>query len=116
MSLPIHPDPVPLCVDETGTIRFGKTRITLDVLLADHRHGLTPEQIVAQMATLTLPDVYGALAYYYSHQSELDDYLRRRREEADRLQREIEAAGPTFAEVKARLLARRAGSDAPSAQ
>ena len=116
MSLIIHADPVPLRVDETGTIRIGKTRITLDVFLADHRRGMTPEQIVEQLDTLTLPDAYGALAYYYRHQTELDEYLERRREQADRLQREIEATQPTFAELKARLLARRAGERASPAQ
>lgn len=116
MSIIIHPDPVPLRVDEEGTIRLGKTRITLDVFLADHRRGMTPEQIVEQLDTLSLPDVYGALAYYYRHQSELDEYLRCRREEADRMQRQIEATQPTFAEVKARLLGRRIEGDASLAQ
>ena len=32
MTIIIHPAPVPLRVDETGTIRVGSTRITLDVL------------------------------------------------------------------------------------
>jgi hypothetical protein len=29
----IHSDPIPLRMDETGTIRVSNTRITLDVLL-----------------------------------------------------------------------------------
>jgi uncharacterized protein (DUF433 family) len=116
MTPTIHADPVPLRVDETGTLRVGNTRITLDVFLADHRRGMTPEQIVAQLDTLTLPDVYGTLAYYYRHQTELDEYLKRRREQADRMQREIEATQPTFAELKARLLARRTGDHASPAQ
>jgi uncharacterized protein (DUF433 family) len=116
MNITIHAEPVPLRVDETGTIRVGQSRITLDVFLADHRRGMTPEQIVAQLDTLTLPDVYGTLAYYYRHQTELDEYLNRRREQADQMQREIEATQPTFAELKARLLARRAGDRASPAQ
>jgi len=116
MSIVIHPYSAPLRVDETGTIRVGKTRITLDVFLADHRRGWTPEEIVKQLDTLTLPDVYGALAYYYSHKAELDEYLRIRREEADRMQREIEATQPTFAEVKARLLAKKGTAHAPPAE
>src|SRR5260370_12615972 len=96
MSLIIHADPVLLRVDETGTIRVGKTRITLDVFLADHRRGMTPEQIVEQLDTLTLPDVYGALAYYYRHQTELDEYLKRRREQADPIQQETDTTHPTF--------------------
>jgi uncharacterized protein (DUF433 family) len=112
MSIIIHQDPVPLRVDEEGTVRVGNTRITLDVLLADTRRGLTPEQIVQELDTLTLADVHGALAYYYRHRGELDEYLQRRAEEAIQRQREIEAAQPTFAQVKARLLARRTGSNA----
>lgn len=116
MSITIHPEPSPLRLDEAGTIRIGNTRITLDVFLADHRRGITPEQIVERLDTLTLPDVYGALEYYYRHQEELDSYLQSRREEAERMQREIEATQPSFAEVKARLLARRTGGDASPAQ
>ncbi len=106
LSTIVHADPVPLRVDETGTLRVGNTRITLDVLLADHRKGLTPEGIVAQLDSLTLSDVYGALAHYYRHQEELDEYLKRRREEADQAQQRLEAARPTAAQLKARLLAR----------
>jgi uncharacterized protein (DUF433 family) len=116
MSIIIHPDHVPLRVDDEGTIRVGNTRITLDVFVADHRRGMTAEQIVEQLGTLTLSDVYGALAYYYQHKDELDEYLERRCEAADRMQREIEAGQPAFAEVKARLLVRRTGGNASPAQ
>lgn len=105
----IHPDSVPLRVDETGTIRVGNTRITLDVLLGYLLQGVTPEQLVSEewYPALSLTDIHRILAYYNRHQAELDQYLRRRREEADTRQKEIEATQPTFAEVKARLLARR---------
>ena len=42
MSIIIHPDPVPLRVDESGTIRVGQSRITLDVLLDYSRQGASP--------------------------------------------------------------------------
>lgn len=114
----IYSDPVPLRVDETGTIRVGSTRITLDVLLGFLLSGVKPEQIVSEewYPTLSLADVHGVLAYYYRHQAELDEYLRGRREEADRRQKEIEVGHPTFAEVKARLLARRNAAHAPPAE
>ena len=54
MSILIHPDPVPLRVDETGTIRVGNTRVTLDVLMEDVQAGGAPEEIVRRMDTLTL--------------------------------------------------------------
>lgn len=120
MSIMIHPDPVPLRVDDTDTIRIGKTRITLDVLMEDVQAGLSPEEIVRRMDTLTLSDVHGALAYYYRHKAELDEYLRQREEAADKLQKEIEAANAPFrAEMKARIeafKARRNAAHAPSAE
>src|SRR5207249_4933247 len=110
----IHTDPVPLRVDETGTIRVGNTRITLDVVMTFLQNGMTPEQLVSEhYPTLTLADVHGLLAYYYRNQVELDAYLERRRDEADQLQKEMEAKQPTFAEVKARLLAKRQAAHAP---
>jgi len=114
----IHCDPVPLRVDETGTIRVGNTRITLDVLLGYLLSGVKPEQVVSEewYPTLSLADVHGVLAYYYRHRTELDEYLRCRREEADRRQNEIEATQPNFAEVKARLLAGRNATHAPPAE
>src|SRR5438132_12443363 len=114
----IHSDPVPLRVDETGTIRVGITRITLDVLLGHLLSGVKPEQVVSEecLPTLSLADVHGVLAYYYRHQAELDEYLQRRRGEADNRQQEIEETRPTFADVKAGLQARRKAVHAPPAE
>jgi uncharacterized protein (DUF433 family) len=105
-------------MDETGTIRVGNTRITLDVLLGYLLSGVKPEEIVSEewYPTLSLADVHGVLAYYYRHQAEIDEYVKVRREEADRRQSEIETTQPTYAEVKARLLARRNASHAPPAE
>jgi uncharacterized protein (DUF433 family) len=113
----IHSDPVPLRVDDTGTIRVANTRITLDVLLGFLLAGVTPEQMVSAdyYPAMALADVHAILAYYYRHKAEIDEYLQRRREEADRLQAEIQATQPCFEEVKARLLAKRKAAHAPSA-
>jgi uncharacterized protein (DUF433 family) len=116
MPIAIHQDAVPLRVDEEGTIRVGNTRITLDVLLGDYRSGMTPKQIVEQLDSLTVADVYGALAYYHRHKDELDAYLQDRAEESACRQREIEDTQPTFDQVKSRILARRTGADASAAQ
>jgi uncharacterized protein (DUF433 family) len=114
----IHADPVPLRVDETGTIRVGNTRITLDVLLGCLLAGINPEAVVSEewYPALALADVHAVLAYYYRHQAELDEYLSSRRELAERTRAEIEASQPTFAAVKAHLVARRNGADAPPAE
>jgi uncharacterized protein (DUF433 family) len=107
-------------VDETGTIRVGQSRVTLDVLLADYRSGLSAEEIVRELDTLNLADVYAAIGYYHRHKEEIEQYLRRREAEAEALRREIEASQPHRMELKARLLARlpHQGNDghAPTAQ
>jgi uncharacterized protein (DUF433 family) len=115
MSINIHPDSVPLRLDESGSIRVGNTRITLDVVLGYLLQGVAPEEIVSSewYPSLSLADVHGVLAYYYRHQAELDRYIKRRDEEADSRQNEIEAGQPTFAETKARLLAKRTAVHAP---
>jgi uncharacterized protein (DUF433 family) len=108
MTILLHADPVPLQVDESGTIRVGSSRVTLDVLLADYRSGLSPEEIVRQLDTLDLADVYGAIAYYHRHRGEVEEYLRRREAEAEALRRDIEAGQPVRGELKAQLTARMA--------
>ncbi len=103
MTITLHSDPVPLRVDNARTIRVGSSRITLDVLLADYRKGLSPEEIVRQLDSLNLADVYAALGYYHRHREEVEEYLRRRADEAESLRREIEAAQPERTELKARM-------------
>jgi uncharacterized protein (DUF433 family) len=110
---------VPLRLDETGTIRVGPSRVSLDVVLADYLGGLTPEEIVRELDTLSLADVYGAIAYYHRHREDIDEYLRQRRAEAEVLRRKIEAGQPDRANLKAKLLARleqRDSGHAPTAQ
>src|SRR5579871_511968 len=109
MTITLHAGPVPLCVDDTGTIRVGQSRVTLDVLLQYARMGMSPEEIARGLDTLTLADVHGALAYYFRHQAEVDNYLYRREEEAERLRQQVEAANASrLAPLKARLDALRA--------
>jgi uncharacterized protein (DUF433 family) len=119
MTVTLHVDPVPLRLDDTGALRVGESRVTLDVLLQYARLGMKPEDIARGLDTLTLADVRGALAYYYCHQTEIDDYLRQREEEAEKLRHQIEAANaPRQARLKARLDAVRVqgnGGHAPTA-
>ena len=119
MTITLQADPVPLRVDDTGAVRVGESRVTLDVLLQYTRLGMKPEEIARGLDTLSLADVHGALAYYFRHQAELDDYLRRREEEAEGLRQQIETANASrLAPLKARLHAARAqenGGHAPIA-
>lgn len=63
------------------------TRITVAHVALDHRAGRTAEQMIADYPSLSLGQVYSALAYYYDHQDEIDRYV----EERDRSIAEMRA-------------------------
>jgi uncharacterized protein (DUF433 family) len=95
-------------VDEHGVIRVGDSQVLLDVVLREFHNGAEPESIAHGYPTLDLADVYGVIAYYLRYRQEIDDYLLARRQEADNLRREIEAAQPSRTDLRDKLLARKA--------
>ena len=59
-----------------GAYRITDTRISLDSVVYAFLNGQPPESIVESFPLLTLEQVYGAVAYYLAHQTEIDEYLR----------------------------------------
>lgn len=56
-----------------GKPRIDGHRITVKHIILDfQRQGLTPDEIVSAYPSLTLSDVYAALAYYHDHRAEID--------------------------------------------
>lgn len=105
----IHQDPAPLRIDEHGEVRVGKTRVIYKLVIEAFDNGATPEEIAEKMYTsLTVPEVYAAIAYYLRHKEDVREYMRRWDEEAEKMQKVIEARHPDRDELKARLLARKA--------
>lgn len=43
-----------------------------DVVIWHEKLGMSPEEIVDQYPTITLADVYAALAYYWDHRDEIE--------------------------------------------
>ena len=107
---------IPLTTDADGVIRVGSTRVTLDVIVARHQQGDTPEAIHEGFPTVALTDIYAVIAYYLAHSDEIDAYLQRRDAEATRIRQEVEAGYSP--ETKARmvhfraLLTKKQGEDA----
>jgi uncharacterized protein (DUF433 family) len=81
---------VPLRLDAHGTIRVGRSRVTLDTVIAAYQQGASPEAIARQYPAVTLAEAYGAIAYYLQHQAEMDAYLQARLAEAAPLREELE--------------------------
>jgi hypothetical protein len=71
------------------------TLVTLDVLLAEHRKGASPEAIAEELDTLDLADIYAAIAYCLRHGDEVAAYLQRRQHQADMMRKKVEDAGMT---------------------
>jgi len=108
MAVAIQSDPVPLRVDQQGVIRVGDSQVLLDIVIQQFNNGAEPEAVAHGYPTLDLADVYAVIAYYLRHRTEIDDYLRARRQEAETLRHQIEAKQPSLVELRAKLLARKA--------
>ena len=60
-----------------GKPRIAGHRIRVqDIVLAHQRQGMSPDEIVSAYPTITLADVYAALAYYHDCQAEIDADIR----------------------------------------
>jgi len=62
----------------TSGVRGGKPRIAghritvSDVAIWHERMEMSPDEIISEYPTITLSDVYSALAYYFDHRHEVD--------------------------------------------
>ena len=97
---------IPLSMDQSGVLRVGDTRVSLDSVIYAFQDGATPEEIVQQFTTLGLANVYSVIGYYLQNRAEVEEYLKRRTAERAELKKEIEARFDPIG-LRDRLLARR---------
>jgi len=81
----------PLTFGDDGTIRITGSRVTLDSIVHAFQHGATAEQIQDSFPSLTLREIYGAIAYYLEHQEQVDAYLQAQTQAAEETRRAIES-------------------------
>jgi uncharacterized protein (DUF433 family) len=111
MTLAIVAELAPLEANQDGVILVGKTRVTLDTVVAVFQQGATAEEIVYRYPSLNLADVYATISFYLKHQSEVEAYLQQRRQQAQEI-RQINQARFDPQGLRDRLLARRAEQEA----
>jgi len=111
MVLTIVAELAPLKVTDDRVVRVGKTRVTLDTVVAVFKQGATPEEIVYRYPSLLLADVYGTIAFYLNHQQEVEAYLQQRQQQAQEVRRMNEAKFDPQG-LRDRLLARKVEREA----
>lgn len=87
MALAIVAEPAPLETNADGVVRVGKTRVTLDTVVAVFKQGSTAEEIVYRYPSLKLADVYPTIAFYLNHQQEVEAYLQQRQQQSQEVRR-----------------------------
>jgi uncharacterized protein (DUF433 family) len=107
MTITMTPQQVPLRTDPQGTLRVGRTRVSLDIVLTAFQAGASPEEIVHQLPVLDLGDVYAVIAFYLHNQAAVEAYLVAEQQAAAAIRQEIEARQQPDP-LRARLLALRA--------
>jgi uncharacterized protein (DUF433 family) len=86
--------------NRNGVYYIPGTRISLDSIVYAFRRGSSPESIREDFDGLSLPHVYGAIAYYLDNQVHVDAYLAARKEQWKELERQ---GAPPNAELMARV-------------
>ncbi len=82
-----------------GKPRIAGHRIRVqDVVIWHERMGLSPDEIVSQYPSITLADVYAALAYYHDHLEE----IRQQIQEGEEFARKLQAQTPSILQEKLR--------------
>jgi len=81
---------------ENGAYRIADTRVSLDSVVYSYRRGNLPETIARQFSTLSLAQIYGAIAFYLSNRDEIDEYLKQGEIEYERLRQKQREADPQF--------------------
>ena len=92
-------------VDERdGGYYVSGTRVSLDSIVQCFSEGLSPEAILGEFETLTLAQVFGAIAFYLENQPAIDAYRMR---QTQRFQAVRRGADSLPAELRGRLDAAR---------
>lgn len=87
-------------------------RVSLASIIYEYRDGATPETIRQNFPTLSLEQIYGAIAFYLGHQEGAEEYLRNLEKKWEELEHAAKPADPELQqrieEARKRLLAKQA--------
>jgi uncharacterized protein (DUF433 family) len=85
-----------------GGWRVTGTRVSLDSVIHAYWNGSSPEQIADDFPSLSLEQVYGAIAFYLRNKDEMDRYMAEQAVRWEQLRKESEAKnGPLRQRLRA---------------
>ncbi len=99
-------DTIPLVQEKDGTVRVTGSRVTLDTIIGNFQKGATAAQIHDSFPSLSTQEIEVVIAYYLENQTDVEQYLKDRREEADKVKQHIESAQDS-SEFRAKIRSRR---------
>jgi uncharacterized protein (DUF433 family) len=69
-----------------GRARIAGHRVRVqDIVIWSEHRGMTPDEIVSHIPSITLADVHSALAFYFDHVQEIQDEIRADRAYAEEM-------------------------------
>jgi uncharacterized protein (DUF433 family) len=86
--------------ERNGGFYVAGTRVSLDSIVQCFNEGLSPEAILGEFETLTLAQVFGAIAVYLENQPGIDAYRMRQKQRFEAARR---AAVPLPEDLRQRL-------------
>ena len=95
MAFPVSP----YIEERDGALKVAGTGVSLASIVISFTEGESPEKIVQSFPTLTLAQVYGAIAYYLGNEKLINDYIAE-------VQREFERSIPPLSQTNPELFAR----------
>jgi uncharacterized protein (DUF433 family) len=98
--------------DSQGSLRVGSLGISLDSVVIAFQQGHSAETIQQLYPTLSLEEVYGAVAYYLANRDEVDRYLERQEQLWDQVRDRIRR-NPSPVMQRLRALAKVSGPTKP---
>ncbi|WP_420645325.1 DUF433 domain-containing protein [Candidatus Leptofilum sp.] len=97
---------LPLKSDSSGTIRIGRTRVTLETVVYAFNQGYTAEDIFSQFPALELADIYAVISYYLNNRKAIDEYIQQQEKEAAQIKKQLESR-PGYQAFRQRLHAQK---------
>ncbi|MDP3090002.1 MAG: DUF433 domain-containing protein [Nitrospira sp.] len=99
----------------SGALHVAGTRVTIDSIVQGFLDGATPEEICQDFPALALAQVYDVLAFYLTHQLEVESYLREQAQVTAEIRKSLETTHTAFVTNLRQRLATRRSAAAPHA-